>query len=363
MDTNTLRTRYDRHIRMPEIGLEGQQKIRQSRVLMVGAGGLGCPALQYLAAMGVGTIGILDNDVVDISNLQRQVLYGPADLDKPKVLAARERLLQINPDIHIVPHFMKLSRHNALEIFQQYDIIVEGSDNFPTKFLCNDACVMLNKPLVYAAVNRFEGQLTVFNYQGGPTLRCLLPEPPDPLEAPSCSQVGVLGSLPGIIGCMQATEVIKLITGAGKMLSGEILYLNFLSLEVFLFPLERNAQTAQVEQLTDYTDFCVDTTHIQQIDPQTLGQWFDQSTDLVLLDVRDEVHTDFPAEWNALHIPLVQIPKRWSTIPQGKTIVVVCEYGMMSLSAIHYLKAHTPLQKLFSLKEGLAGWKLHARRE
>src|ERR1035437_2494874 len=233
--TTEEKRRYARHIILPEIGLEGQQKLKQAKVLVVGAGGLGCPVLQYLTAAGVGTLGIIDFDTVDESNLQRQVLYSTEDIGKHKAAIAKEKLEKQNPDINLVSHVAHLTSANALEIISQYDIVVDGSDNFATRYLVNDACVILNKVLVFGSIFKFEGQVSVFNYKGGPTYRCLYPEAPAEGDVPNCAEIGVLGVLPGIVGTLQANEVIKIITGIGDILSGKLLTLDALTMQFNTF--------------------------------------------------------------------------------------------------------------------------------
>ena len=250
--------RYNRHIIMPEIGSEGQEKLKAAKVLVVGAGGLGCPVLQYLTAAGVGTLGICDFDFVDESNLQRQILFATTDIGKPKAKVAAEKLAAQNPFVRFNIHNTMLTKDNALELFSKYDIIVDGSDNFPTRFMVNDACVISGKPLVFGAIYKFEGQVAVFNYQNGPTYRCLVPEQPDSSEMLSCSQIGVIGVLPGIIGSYQANEVIKIITGAGEVLSGKLLIIDTLKMEHNILTIQRNDSVANITRLGEYGDFCHD---------------------------------------------------------------------------------------------------------
>src|SRR3989339_322165 len=306
--------RYSRHIRMVEIGEKGQEKLKQAKVLVVGAGGLGCPILQYLTAAGVGTIGILDYDTVDESNLQRQILFTPEDIDKPKALVAKEKLSKQNPFVNFNIHFLKLTKKNALDIFNDYDIIVEGSDNFPTRYLTNDACVILKKPLVYGAIEKFYGQITVFNYLNGPTLRCLAPEPPDPLEIPSCSDVGVMGVMPGIIGTMQACEVIKIITGVGNVLNGRLLLVDALNFNFDTIELEKNPDSDTITELKDYTDFCTNETTVKKISAKELRNLLDCKEKIVIIDLRDEDDTEnFSIATD--NIPLGEISKNIHKIP------------------------------------------------
>ena len=246
---------YNRHFILDSIGIEGQSKLKNSKVLVVGAGGLGCPILQYLAAAGVGTIGIIDNDIVDQSNLQRQILFTIDDIDKPKATAAADRLKRLNPYIEFNTYINFLSSENALDIFPKYDIIVDGSDNFQTRYLTNDTAVLTDKPLVFGAIFKFEGQVSVFNYKNGPTYRCLFPTPPNANSIPNCSDVGVLGVLPGIIGCLQANETIKIICELGDVLSGKLLSLNALNLQQNILKFPKNP-TIKIKELIDYDSFC-----------------------------------------------------------------------------------------------------------
>ncbi len=244
--SNAEHRRYSRHLALPEVGPEGQTRLKSARVLVVGAGGLGCPILQYLAAAGVGTIGIADGDTVDESNLQRQVLYTTADIGTPKVRAAAQRLAALNPLVELVEYPIFLTADNASAIAADYDIIVDGSDNFPTRYLLNDISTAQGKPLVFGSVLGFEGQVAVFNYKGSATYRCLYPEPPDPRDSPSCSELGVLGVLPGITGCLQANEVLKIILGAGDVLAGRLLVLNALTMQTMQFDIPRSEQAAAI---------------------------------------------------------------------------------------------------------------------
>ena len=246
--------RYSRQIRLAEIGKEGQIKLKSSSVLVVGAGALGCPVLQYLTVAGVGTIGIVDNDWIDESNLNRQVLYSYKDLGKPKPLAARDRLKILNPEVTFRVHFIRLNKECALKLMLQYDVIVDCTDNFASRYLINDACVILNKPLVYGAIHKFSGQVMVLNYHNGPTLRCIYPESPHPLEVPSCEEFGVIGSVPGVIGSLQATEVFKIILGLDGILSGKILMIDTLNFNIWISSFERNPELSTITNLGEYED-------------------------------------------------------------------------------------------------------------
>lgn len=352
--------RYARQIRMDEIGREGQAQLKAARVLVVGAGGLGCPVLLYLSSMGVCQIGVIDNDVVDISNLHRQILFSDSDLEQPKVFAAKKKLESLYPDVELKAYFIKLNKSNVLDIFSGYDVIVEASDNFPTKYLSNDACVILGKPLVYGAANRFDGQVAVFNYKNGPTLRCLYPEPPHELEVPACSVTGVLGSVPGVIGTIQATETVKIITGAGKPLSNGVFSFHFLTNEHFLFPLERNSETSCITELKDYDRFCDEQINIKEITAAQLKKILNNvGKKLFLIDVRDPRDENIDKTIaDAINIPAYQIPYRWEEIPQNSDVVVFCRYEAQSKKVIQYLAEKHNMNNLINLKDGMAGWEM-----
>src|SRR6202789_4290364 len=299
--TNEEILRYSRHLIMPEVGMEGQLKLKNAKVLMIGAGGLGAPLGLYLAAAGVGRLGIVDFDVVDSSNLQRQITFTTTDVGKPKNEAAKARLAALNPDIRIDTYNTRLTSENALELFRPYDIIVDGTDNFPTRFLVNDACVLLNKPNVYGSIFRFEGQATVFHYEGGPCYRCLYPEPPPPGLVPSCAEGGVLGILPGVIGLIQATETVKLILGIGQTLVGRLVLYDALAMRFRELKLRKNpdcpvcGENPTVTKLIDYVQFCgirgeetpMITTNVPEITPKDLKARLDRGDNLFVLDVRE----------------------------------------------------------------------------
>ncbi|MBI4647161.1 MAG: molybdopterin-synthase adenylyltransferase MoeB [Bacteroidia bacterium] len=348
--------RYIRQIILHELGQEGQEKLKNAKVLVIGAGGLGCPVLMYLSAAGVGTIGIIDYDVVDETNLHRQILFSDSDIDKPKVLVAKERLAIMNPHVNYHAHFTKLNKNNALDIIRNYDIVVEGSDNFPTKFLVNDACVILKKPFVLGAIHKFEGQLSVFNYQGGPTYRCFCSEQPDPLEAPTCAEIGVMGVLPGIIGCLQANETIKIITGLGQVLSGKMLLFDALTLDYHLVTLSKDEKNSQIKELSDHYDFCTpDCKSIKQISAIELKQKIADNEDIQIIDIRE------PSEYEKFNItgkliPFTEIPEKYIMISKTKQVIVICRWGIKSLSVIRYLENKHGYTNLYSLSDGLAEW-------
>lgn len=349
--------RYSRQIIIPEIGIEGQQKIKNANVLVVGAGGLGSPVLQYLTAAGVGTIGILDYDIVDETNLQRQILYDTDDIGKPKAEIAKKKLLLKNPYINFNVHKLKINKNNALDIIKDYDVIIDGSDNFPTRYLINDACVILNKPLIFGAVIKFEGQLSVFNYNNGPTYRCLFPIPPDSDDVPNCSTVGVLGMVPGIIGNLQASEAIKIITGKGEVLSGKILVIDVLTMSFQVISIQKNKEYSNIKSLMDdYDEFCgvkeVCLPTIKEITPSELKQKIDNNEDIQLIDIRE------PFEYQTLNLkedrfPIGSIPENVSKISKTKMVVIICQYGSISQKVIKYLENSYGFDNLYNLKGGI----------
>jgi molybdopterin/thiamine biosynthesis adenylyltransferase/rhodanese-related sulfurtransferase len=360
--------RYSRHLIMPEVGMEGQLKLANAKVLMIGAGGLGAPLGLYLAAAGVGRLGIVDFDVVDTTNLQRQITFTTGDVGKPKNEAAKARLAALNPDIQIDTYNTRLTSENALDLFRPYDIIVDGTDNFPTRFLVNDACVLLNKPNVYGSIFRFEGQATVFHYPGGPCYRCLYPEPPPPGLVPSCAEGGVLGVLPGIIGSIQAMETIKLILGTGEPLAGRLLLFDALGMRFRELKLRKNPNCAvcgpnpTITELIDYEEFCgirgeeapAVTTGIAEITPRDLKARLDRGDDLFILDVR-EPHEYQICNINGKLIPLGDLPRRVSELDSSREIVAHCRSGKRSADAITFLQ-QAGFKKLLNLKGGILAW-------
>jgi len=359
--------RYSRHLIMPEVGMEGQLKLKQARVLMIGTGGLGAPLGLYLAAAGVGHLGLVDFDVVDYTNLQRQVTFGTSDVGRRKVEAARERLANLNPEIEITVHETMLTSANALDLFRDYDIIVDGTDNFPTRYLVNDACVLSGKINVYGSIFRFEGQATVFAYPGGPCYRCLYPEPPPPGLVPSCAEGGVLGVLPGIVGSIQAMETIKLIIGAGEPLVGRLLLFDALQMRFRELRLRKNpdcpvcGKNPTVTKLIDYQEFCgirgeeaASTVSVPEITPKELKARLDRGDDLYILDVRE------PHEYQICHlnghlIPLGQLPQRVNELDTSREIVAHCRSGKRSADAIEFLRT-AGFKKLWNLKGGILAW-------
>ena len=360
--------RYSRHLIMPEVGMEGQLKLKRARVLTIGTGGLGAPLGLYLAAAGVGHLGLVDFDVVDSSNLQRQVTFTTADVGKPKSEAAKARLSALNPAIEIVSYETRLTSDNALELFRDYDIIVDGTDNFPTRFLVNDACVLLGKPNVYGSIFRFEGQATVFGYPGGPCYRCLYPEPPPPGLVPSCAEGGVLGVLPGIVGSIQAMETIKLILGAGEPLVGRLLLFDALAMRFRELKLKKNPDCPMcgdhrtITKLIDYEEFCgirgeeapAMTDGIPEITATELKARQDRGEKLFILDVR-EPHEYQICNLNGKLIPLGELPRRVNELDSSVEMVVHCRSGKRSADAIHFLQT-AGFKKLWNLKGGVLAW-------
>ncbi|MDZ8186781.1 MAG: molybdopterin-synthase adenylyltransferase MoeB [Nostoc sp. ChiSLP02] len=346
--------RYSRHLILPEVGLEGQKRLKAASVLCIGTGGLGAPLLLYLAAAGIGRIGIVDFDVVDTSNLQRQVIHGTSWVGKPKIESAKNRIHEINPHCQVDLYETRLSSENALEIFQPYDIVVDGTDNFPTRYLVNDACVLLNKPNVYGSIFRFEGQATVFNYEDGPNYRDLYPEPPPPGMVPSCAEGGVLGILPGIIGVIQATETVKIILGQGNTLSGRLLLYNALDMKFRELKLRPNPIRPVIEKLIDYEQFCgipqakaqeaKQQMEIQEMTVKDLKELLDSGAqDFVLLDVRNPNEYEIAKIPGSVLVPLPEIENgngvaKVKEILNGHHLIAHCKMGGRSAKALAILK-------------------------
>jgi adenylyltransferase/sulfurtransferase len=346
--------RYSRHIILPEVGLDGQKRLKAASVLCIGTGGLGSPLLLYLAAAGIGRIGIVDFDIVDSSNLHRQIIHSTSWVGKPKIESAKNRILEINPNCQVDLYETRLSSENALEIAKPYDVIVDGTDNFPTRYLVNDTCVLLNKPNVYGSIFRFEGQATVFNYQDGPNYRDLYPEPPPPGMVPSCAEGGVLGVLCGIIGTIQATETVKIILGQGNTLSGRLLLYNALDMKFRELKLRPNPQRPVIEKLVDYEEFCgipqaqaeaaQQAAEISEITVKELQQLLSHSAeDIVLLDVRNPNEYEIARIPNSVLIPLPEIEQgpgveKVKQLLNGHRLVVHCKMGGRSAKALGILK-------------------------
>ena len=363
--------RYARHFVLPQVGPEGQRALAEARVLLVGVGGLGSPVALYLAAAGVGTLGVVDADLVDLSNLQRQVLHGISHLGQFKVDSAQERLRELNPNVRVVPYRTRFTSANALDLVQGYDLVVDGSDNFPTRYLVNDACVLSGKPYVYGAVDRWEGQVSVFGVDGGPCYRCLFRDPPPPGLVPTCAEAGVLGVLPGVLGSLQATEVIKLILGVGRPLVGRLLIFDALALSFREVRLGRNADCPvcgdepTILQLVDYDLFCgleptgfpVPRVPVPRITPMELESRLSEDPRPFLLDVRE------PYEWEignlsslgAVLIPFAELGGRLDELPRDRSVVVYCHVGVRSALVAETLM-NEGFQEVFNLKGGYLAW-------
>jgi molybdopterin/thiamine biosynthesis adenylyltransferase/rhodanese-related sulfurtransferase len=362
--------RYSRHLILPEVGLAGQKKICSTTVLCIGAGGLGSPIAMYLAAAGIGKLGILDFDTVDFSNLQRQIIHGTADVGRPKAESAKETIQSINPNTDVVLHNTRITSENALDIIAQYDIVVDGTDNFPTRYLTNDACVLLKKPNVYGSIFRFEGQASVFApHLGGPCYRCLYPEPPPPGMVPSCAEGGVLGVLPGIVGCIQATEILKLALGKGSSLIGRLLLFNALDMKFREVKLRRDPQcplcgdNPTITKLIDYEMFCGipaeplnPAVNPDEVTVQEMKKALDNpKLNIKVIDVRE------PDEYDIAHVngvpllPLGSLPQRFTELDPNQTIYVHCKSGVRSLKAVKFLKEQG-FKYAKSVKGGISAW-------
>ncbi len=361
--------RYSRHLIMPEVAMEGQRKLKQASVLLVGMGGLGSPTAMYLAAAGVGRIGIVDFDVVDFTNLQRQIIYSTEDVGRPKLQAAEERLKGINPHLQIDTFEERLTSENALEILGKYNIIIDGTDNFPTRYLVNDACVLLGKPNVYGSIFRFEGQASVFYAKDGPCYRCLYPEPPPPGLVPSCAEGGVLGILPGNIGLIQATEAVKLILRKGEPLIGRLLLFDALAMKYRELKLRKDpncpicGENPTIKALIDYEEFCGIGTEADrvilepelEISPTELNAKILNQDELVILDVREPHEFDICRIPKSKLIPLAEVEKRVAELDRGSEIVVHCRSGARSAKAVKFLR-EAGFEKVKNLKGGILAW-------
>jgi adenylyltransferase/sulfurtransferase len=360
--------RYSRHLIMPEVGMEGQLKLKAAKVLLIGTGGLGAPLGLYLAAAGVGKLGLVDFDVVDFTNLQRQVTFGTSDVGKAKSEAARVRLSNLNPDIEIEAFETKLTSENALQLFRDFDIIVDGTDNFPTRYLVNDASILLGKPNVYGSIFRFEGQITVFGMPDGPCYRCLYPEPPPPGLVPSCAEGGVLGVLPGIVGSIQAMETIKLILGRGRNLTGRLLLFDALEMAFSEVKLRKNPNCPlcgthrTINKLIDYYEFCgvrgeeapAPDLKVPEITPRELKARLDRGDSLFILDVR-EPHEYQICNLRGRLIPLGELPRRAHELDSSQEIVAHCRSGKRSAEAVDFLRK-AGFRKIHNLKGGILAW-------
>jgi adenylyltransferase/sulfurtransferase len=366
--TNEEVLRYSRHLILPDVGIDGQRKLKAGRILLIGAGGLGSPLALYLAAAGVGTLGIVDFDVVDVSNLQRQVLHGTKDVGRPKLESAVDRLRDVNPHVHVEPYETRLTSANALDIIRDYDVVIDGTDNFATRYLTNDACVLLGKPNVYGSIFRFEGQASVFALEEGPCYRCLFPEPPPPGLVPSCAEGGVLGVLPGLVGTIQATEGIKLILGVGEPLVGRLLLIDALSMRFRTVRLRKDPNcpacgTHEITELIDYDQFCgvvpeatvANTNQIPEITPSELAARLRRGDDIDLIDVREPHELNIAQIPNVRLIPLGTLAEALPTLDSSREAVVICRTGARSGRAVQQLRA-AGFKKVWNLAGGIHRW-------
>ncbi|MCC6316221.1 MAG: molybdopterin-synthase adenylyltransferase MoeB [Gemmatimonadaceae bacterium] len=357
--------RYSRHLLLPEVGVEGQRKLKAARVLLIGAGGLGSPAALYLAAAGVGTLGIVDFDVVDVTNLQRQILHGTRDVGRSKLASATERLLDVNPHLNVEAHEARFTSANARELVRQYDLVVDGTDNFATRYLVNDACVLEGRPNVYGSIFRFDGQASVFCTTDGPCYRCLYPEPPPPGLVPSCAEGGVLGVLPGLIGTLQATEAIKLILGVGEPLIGRLTLVDALGAQWRVVKVRRNPAcpacgTRELTELVDYDQFCglrnVPTeAPVPETTPREVADRLARGDDFDLIDVREPYEVKIAAYPRATLIPLGTLPDEISSLDRSREIVLACRSGARSAKAVRQLQA-AGFTKVWNLAGGILRW-------
>jgi adenylyltransferase/sulfurtransferase len=359
--------RYSRHLILPEVGMEGQQRLKASSVLLVGAGGLGSPVGLYLAAAGVGRIGLVDFDRVDASNLQRQIIHGTSDIGRPKLDSACDRLRELNPHVQVEPHPVRLSSANALDIAREYDVVIDGTDNFPTRYLVNDTCVLLGKPYIYGSIFRFEGQVSILATADGPCYRCLFREPPPPGMVPSCAEGGVLGVLPGLVGVIQATEALKLLMGIGETLAGRLLLVDGLTMRFRSLNLARDPAcpacgTRELTALIDYERFCGLTPEphgmtqdLGDLTPPELAQKIQRGDDFDLLDVRENHEWDLGHIPGARHVPLATLPEVIETLDREREIVVYCKSGGRSARAKGFLE-RSGFGKARNLLGGILRW-------
>ena len=357
--------RYGRHLVLPDVGPEGQRKLKAARVLLVGAGGLGSPAALYLAAAGIGTLGLVDFDVVDVSNLQRQVLHGTSDVGRSKLDSARERIHDVNPNVSVDTYELRLTSANALDILRDYDIIVDGTDNFATRYLTNDACVLLGKPNVYGSIFRFEGQASVFATERGPCYRCLYPEPPPPGAVPSCAEGGVLGVLPGIVGTIQATEALKLVLGIGEPLIGRLLLIDALGSRFRAVTLERDPRcpacgTREIRELIDYDEFCgagtgAPTSSVGEMTPRELAERLARGDAIDVIDVREPYEWEIARIPGARLVPLGSLAQAAPSLDRARDIVLHCHHGIRSAQAAALLRA-AGLTRVWNLAGGIERW-------
>ena len=360
--------RYSRHLIMPEVGMDGQQKLKQAKVLTIGAGGLGSPLALYLAAAGVGRLGMVDFDVVDFTNLQRQIIHGTDDVGRLKLDSAKDTIRDINPNVEVVGYGERLTSANALEIIKDYDVIADGTDNFPTRYLVNDACVLLGKPNAYGSIFRFEGQISVFDASKGPCYRCLYPEPPPPGLVPSCAEGGVLGVLPGIVGCFQALETIKLILGNGSPLIGRLLLFDALQMKFRELKLRKNPEcpicgtNPTIKELIDYEEFCgirgeeaVSQITVPEVTATEVKKMMDEKKPFVLIDVREPHEYQICKIPGSKLIPLGEVARRMHELNSADEIVVHCRSGQRSAEAVEFLMK-AGFSKIHNLKGGVLAW-------
>jgi molybdopterin/thiamine biosynthesis adenylyltransferase/rhodanese-related sulfurtransferase len=370
--TNEDHKRYSRHLVLQEFGVNGQIKLKDAKVLVVGAGGLGSPALLYLAAAGIGTLGIVDADTLDLSNLQRQVLYTEGDVGKKKALAAVTRLKTLNSAIQLQGYAFSLQASNALDIIREYDVVLDGTDNFPTRYLINDACVLLNKPFVYGSILKFEGQVAVFNYlkndgSFSANYRDLFPVPPDPASTPNCEQAGVLGVLPGMIGCMQANEVIKIVTGIGEPLADRLLLFDSTTMQQNIITIPNRQARAAIKHLVDYDEFCGingwknkslnlnQENTMKEVTVQELKELIDSKADFQLIDVREPHEFDI-CNIDGELIPQADVPHSIDRISKDKQVIVHCRSGARSGNMVQWLEKNHGFTNLYNLKGGILAW-------
>ncbi len=355
MLSNKELERYSRHIIMPEVGVDGQEKLKNAKVLVIGAGGLGSPVLLYLTAAGVGNIGIVEFDTVSISNLQRQILFTTQDIGELKADVAVKKLSAMNPHVNFTIYNERLEKENALNIFKDWDIVVDCSDNFPTRFLVSDATVILNKVLVYGAIFKFEGQVSVFNYKGGPTYRCLFPEQPQESEIPSCSTIGVIGVIPGIIGTMQASEVIKIILEKGEVLSGVLVMFDALNFDMNKINFLRNETSANVSELGEYEVSCKNEVLINNLLPKELNNMLLSKAEIKIFDLR-EPHLFNDYNIGGENIDVENIFNNPELLPKKGKIIFVCEFGQKSKALVEYIQEKENIDNIYNLKGGISAW-------
>ncbi|MBI9033554.1 MAG: molybdopterin-synthase adenylyltransferase MoeB [Bacteroidales bacterium] len=349
--------RYNRHIIMPEVGTEGQTKLKKAKVLVIGTGGLGCPVLLYLTAAGVGNIGIIDFDTVSESNLQRQILFDTHDIGKSKAKVAAKKLKAQNPYVNFEVYSTKFSKQNALKLVGEYDLVIDGTDNFPSRYLLNDACVISGKPFVFGAIYKFYGQVSVFNYKNGPTYRCLFPEQPQEDEVPNCSTIGVIGAIPGIIGTLQASEAIKIILGKGEIMSGKLFQIDLLSLNIDLIDIYKDEEAATIRDLSEYNTVCSDDEQLQihTISPLDLYEKIQNKEQLSIYDVREKHQFD-DYRIGGQFKDAGELLEHSKNIPSDHPLIIVCEFGEKSLALVEYLQHSEGFNNIYNLEGGIQGW-------